>query len=475
MNENINNTGTPVAEPIDGTATITISDDKMSAYLTITGAENGGKEITAADIAQEIKLSPIVVEPEQNAIDAAIKNKTFGETIIVARGIRPINGIDGTIEYRFETGGALTPKKNERDEMDYKDLGLVQNILTGTVIANIALETEGEEGMDVLGLSLKPLPGKPAKYMVGLGTELNEEKTIITAATDGNLKWHKDHFTVDETLNIGEDVGVTTGNIDFIGDIFIKGNVFEGFSVKSKRNILINGTANNAVVEAGGNIEVKVGCVNSTLTAKGDIKSGFCESCTLESGGDLISNSFVSCEALCRGTITAISGKGVVIGGKLTAFKGMVFNLLGSGAYTKTSLTLGEGALLSKEKKALEEEEGLLNEKISQYIQLAETLTAVKKKVGSLPKDKEETLATVIRGRFQMSVETKKIRKRIQEIDESFLDNSSLFVEIRKTVFPGVSVRIGELRKKIEKEWDRCRVKIDNSGEIVIEPIAGRM
>jgi hypothetical protein len=358
--------------------------------------------------------------------------------------------------------------------MDYKDLGLVQNILTGTVIAKIILETEGEEGVDILGLPLKPLPGKPAKYMVGLGTAINDEKTVITAAVDGNLRWHKDHFTVEEVLNIGEDVGASTGNIDFIGDVFIKGNVFEGFSVKSKKSITINGTANNATLDAGGNIDVKIGCVNSNLVAKGDIKSGFCESCKLESDGDIISSSFVSCEILCRGTITAISGKGVVIGGKLTAFKGMVFNLLGSGAYTKTSLTLGEGALRSKEKKELEIEEAQLNEKIAQYIQLAEVLNAAKKK-GGLPREKEETLATVIRGRFQMSTEIKKIKKRIQEIDDSFLDNSSLFVEIRKTVFPGVTVRIGELRKKVEKEWDRCRIKIDNSGEIVIEPISGRM
>ncbi|MCL2754329.1 MAG: FapA family protein [Oscillospiraceae bacterium] len=476
MNENNNTEVTEASvEAVDSTAAISISDDRMTAYLTMTAPENGGKELSAEDIHKEIAVSPVKAKLEEEAIETALKQQNYDIPIIIARGVRPLNGIDGIINYRFETGGALTPKKNEKDEMDYKDLGLVQNILSGTPIADITHETEGEEGVDVCGIALKSLPGKPAKYMVGLGTVLNEDGTMISAAVDGNLRWHKDHFTVEEVLNIGEDIGAATGNIDFIGDVNIKGNVFEGFFVKSKKNITISGTTSNATIEAGGNIDIKIGAVKSTLKANGDIKTGFCEGCNLESGGDMISASFVSCEALSKGTITAISGKGVVIGGRLTAFKGMVFNLLGSGAYTKTSLTLGESAVLAKEKKELEEEEAQLTEKTTQYAQLAEQLNATKKKAGGLPPDKEETLKTVIRGRFQMATEIKKIKKRITEIDESFRDNSALFVEIRKTVFPGVSVRIGELRKKVEKEWDRCRVKVDNSGDIVIEPITGRM
>jgi uncharacterized protein (DUF342 family) len=269
-------------------------------------------------------------------------------------------------------------------------------------------------------------------------------------------------------------VGATTGNIDFIGDVVIKGNVLEGFTVKSKKNITISGTANNAILEADGNIDIKIGCVNTTLKAKGDIKTGFFESCKIECNGDIISGSFVSCETFCRGFINATTGKGIIIGGRAVAIKGMMFNLVGSGAYTKTSLTLGEGAILAKEKKELEIEEQSLNEKIGQYIQLAEALNAAKKQVGSLPRPQEEKLATAIRGRFQMSTEIKKIKKRIAEIDASFLDNASLQLEVRKTIFPGVSVRIGEERKKIEKEWDRCKIAIDNSGEIKIEPITGR-
>ncbi|MCL1881319.1 MAG: FapA family protein [Oscillospiraceae bacterium] len=464
---------------ISGIPKVEISDDKMSAYLIFEESETGEDVISLETVQKEIDISEInletgQVEIEMPAIENALKNPAYGDRIIIARGIRPINGVDGIIEYRFETGGALTPKKNDKDEMDYKDLGLVKNIFTGTVIADITPETEGEDGIDVCGNAIKALPGKPPKYMVGQGTELDEEGLLITTTTDGNLAWHKDHFTVEEVMTIGEDVGPATGNVDFIGDVIIKGNVFEGFAVKSKKNILINGTVNNATIEADGNIEVKMGCVHSTLSAKGEIKIGFGEGCTLESGGDMISSNFISCDIVCKGSITAITGKGVAIGGKITAYKGMVFNSLGSAGYTKTNVTLGEAAILAKEKKELEIEEAGLNEKINQHVELANTLQAAKKMAGSLPKEREEMLSAAVRGRFQALNELKKIKKRIVIIDESFTDNTSLYVEVRKTVFPGVSVRIGEQRKKVESEWDRCRIAIDNTGEIEITPIATR-
>jgi uncharacterized protein (DUF342 family) len=467
--------GEDITGPINSTAIIEISEDRMSAFLLITAPENGGGELTLEMAEEEAQISFINAPLDKQTIITAINTKVYGERILIAKGTRPINGLDGAVEFHFKTGGALVAKANERDEMDYKNLGLVTNIFAGTVIADIVFETDGEDGIDIRGNVLKPLPGKPAKFLVGHGTVLNDEGTKITAAVDGNLKWNKDHFTVEETLVLGEDVGAATGNIDFIGDVVIKGNVFEGFSVKSHKNVSIGGTVNNAEIEAGGSIEIKIGSVNSQLTSKGDIKSGFCENSQIHCGGDLISNSYVSCTAHSEGTITAISGRGIVIGGKLTAIKGMVFNTVGSGSYTKTSLTLGRGALLAKERQELEIQEAEITERINQHILLAESLNALKKRAGGLPRDREEKLASSIRGRFQLSAEVKKIKKRVAEIESSFLDNNSLFVEIRKTIYPGVSVRIGEQRLKPEKEWDRCRIAIGNSGEIEINPISGKM
>jgi uncharacterized protein (DUF342 family) len=473
MSDSAFNPTSGTTEKANSIAAVQLEEDRMTAYLVITEPFNGGEEITLADAMREIEASPVKVEIDQATINRAINGKIYGQRIPIAKGIRPINGIDGHINYRFECSGILKARKNEKDEMNYKDLGLVQNILAGTVIADISLPTQGEDGIDVCGNHHKAMPGKEAKYLVGKGTELNENKTCIITAADGNLRWHRDHFTVDEVLIIPEDVGAETGNIDFIGDVQVKGNVFEGFSVSSKKNITINGSANNATVNSEGDINIKLGCVNSVINSKGNIKIGFCESSTINCGGDLSSASFVACDVFCEGTLNATSGKGVIVGGKMTCIKGMVFNTAGSESYTKTRLTLGNGAILSEEKLALEKDEAKITENIGGLVRLIEGLNAIKKKQGSLPRQHEDQLANAIRTRFKLSNEIKRIRKRVAEIEASFLDNASLKIEVRKIVWPGVTVRIGEQRRQFEHKHDRCRIGISDDGGIHINPIVG--
>jgi hypothetical protein len=457
----------------DSTVTVQVSEDRMAAYLILTPPLNGGRDVTIDEAIQEVKSSPVQVEVDEAAVALAITEQMYNKRVLIAKGTLPVNGIDGVISYHYECSGTLSPKKNERDEMDYKDLGLVTDILAGAVIADIEFPTEGDDGVDVCGVPHKGMPGKDAKFLIGKGTALAEDGKSIVAEFDGNLRWSKDHFLVEEILQIAEDVGPATGNVDFLGDIIVKGNVLEGFTVKSKKNITVNGTANNAFIEAEGNIDIKMGCVNSTISAKGNIKIGFCESSTIDCGGDLTSASFVACEVFCHGTAYAITGKGIIIGGKITCLKGMVFNTIGSESYIKTRLTLGNGAILAEEKLELEKEEAKLNEQIGKLVQLIDMLNAAKKKNGSIPRNSEDMLATSIRSRFKFSNEIKRIHKRITEIEASFLDNVNLNIEVRKSIFPGCTIKMGGLTKKIEQRNDRCRILIDNNGEISVSPIVG--
>jgi len=272
---------------------------------------------------------------------------------------------------------------------------------------------------------------------------------------------------------IGEDVGVSTGNIDFIGDVVVKGNIGENFSVASKKSVTVFGSAINAKITADGDIEIKTGCINSSVTGKGNIKIAFCESSTIDCAGDLVSSSFVSCNVFCQGTVSAISGKGIIIGGKMTCLKGIVANIIGSESFAKTHLTLGNGAILSEEKLELEKKEASLTEQIGKLQQISTMLNEHKKKLGGLAPDREDMLSSAIRTRLKYSNDVKLIKKRIAEIDASILSTYNLNIEVRKELYPGVSVRIGTNRIKVENKNTRCRVYANSNGEIEIKPITG--
>ncbi|MDR0221925.1 MAG: FapA family protein [Oscillospiraceae bacterium] len=460
-------------DSVDGAIRIDVGDDFMSAYMNISGPVRGGKEITVSDAMEAVRNSSVLIEFERDAIVSLINNKEYNKRICIVQGQPPENGLHGTVSYRFDRFKVLAPQEDEKGAMDYKNLGLVHNIVAGTVIADITKETEGEDGFDIRGNALKATPGQKAKYAVGKGTYLNEDETQIIAEIDGNITWQKDRFTVEDTITIKEDVGSSTGNIDFIGDVVVKGNVMENFVVVSKKNVTIGGNATNAKIIADGSVEIKTGSINSSISAKGNVKIGFCENSKIECGGDLSSASFVACDIFCNGVVFATTGKGVIVGGRMTSLKGISANTIGSESFLKTRLTLGNDAILSEEKLSLEKEEANLTEQIGKLIQIIDMLNAHKKQAGSLSSEREDMLSSAIRTRFKYSNDIKLIKRRIEEIDTSILSSYNLYIEARKEIWPNVVIRIGTLQMKVENKNVRCRVYMNNAGEIEYKPIAG--
>jgi hypothetical protein len=463
MNENEN-------IPINGSVVISFNESKMEAYLSITEERDGGDPVTYKDITEEISHMGVIHEVDFDAAKGLLEEKRYGKKVLISKGKKPVNGRDGRIDYLFETTNELVPKKGKLGEVDYKDLGLVRNIIEGELIAVIYHPDEGVSGVNVLGQELPPVVGKEVKYIVGPGTVINAEETEIKAATSGNLVWQKGCFSVLETLVIPESVDVSTGNIDFIGDVLVKGNVAENFTVKSKKNITINGTVTGATVIADGTVVVNLGSVNSDIVAKGDVKLGFCESSKIECAGNFSSQSIVAGEVFCGGTINLTQGRGVVFGGKHTALGGFIANNIGTESYTKTQVTLGNSAVLTEEKLELSNKIKDLEERTKKLLQVAEVLQEQKKNTGQLPADREAMLTTAIRSRFTFQREVKVLTARIGEIEKELDNAGDQYIIVHKNLWPGVTVRIGSELLIVDRHLNKVMIGKDDDGHLAYLP-----
>jgi hypothetical protein len=475
MNENntatANNTDGALI-PVNGAVVIDISDDHMNAYLHITEEKDGGNPATKQDIMDEVDRVGIA-NANTDAAGELIKFKEYKKKIHLAAGSPAKNGVDGKIDYLFETTNELIPKKGKAGEVDFKDLGLVRNIHQGELIAVITHPTEGTPGYNVHGHVLPPLPGKAVKYVVGTGTEINASETEIKAAVSGNLIWQKGGFTVAETLVIAENVDVSTGNIDFIGNVLIKENVAENFVVKSKKTVQVNGTVSGATIIADGDVIINLGSISSNIVAGGGVKLGFCESSKVECGGDFVSQSVIAGQVSCGGNFNATGGRGVVIGGKHTALAGFAANIIGSESYTKTSVTLGNSAVLAEEKIELNNKIEDLEERTKKLLQVAEVLQEYKKNVGQLPADREAMLTTAIRSRFTFQREVKQYAKRIAEIENELNAVVDQYILVNKHIWPGVTVRIGSELMIVDTHVTKVMIGKDAEGHLAFLPFPG--
>lgn len=455
-------------EVVHSLVELSVNPNYSTAFVSFTRPENGGIDISVEKIMAALDEKNISYGILESDIRQAVEEKRYEENICVAKWDAPVDGVDGTIKYYYNTDKHLAPVENENGEVDYKNLGVVRNITAGTPIATITLPTEGSPGKDIMGRVISQKKGIAVNVKVGKGTSLINDGTEIIAGVDGNLVYKDGAFNVDETLVINGDVEVATGNIDFIGAVNVKGSVFEGFRVTSKRSITINGSVNNAEVIADGDISIKIGAINSKIYSKGNIKSGFCENCKIHADGSIESVSFVGGDVFAGEKMIA-SGKGVIVGGKYTALEGIEASVIGSENYTKTDITLGNNAVLNKEKAELEKEIEAHEDKADQLGKIITTLNEQAKKAKLSP-DRETMKTDALRNRIKLQSEVKKFRARIAEIEEELKQMQNLSVGAKRMFYPGVTLRINNCILQVNAVTNRARATVDG-GEIVFRPL----
>lgn len=439
---------------------ITVTPDNSAAFVSFSRPSNGGMDVTFEDIMDMLDQRFIKHGILEDDIKLAIKLERYDENIMAAKWDEPVDGVDGTIKFYYNSDQVIRPVEDEHGDVDFKDLGLVRNITAGTPIAMITLPTEGKPGKDILGNEVQQKPGTPAVYTLGNGTSLVNNDTEVVAAVDGNLVYRNGSFCVDETLLINGNVEVSTGNIDFIGAVTIKGDVHEGFRVSSKRDITVTGTATGAELISEGNVTVKVGVINTTIKCNGDVKLGFCESSFIECDGTVDSVSFVGSEVFAQKIIA--SGKGVMMGGKYTALDGVEASIIGSDKYLKTEVTLGNNAILTKESEDLKKSIAEMEDKVDQLGKVLDTLAQLAKKM-KLPPEREQLKTDAVRNRLKLMNEIKKANTRIAEIEEALKLKQNLSVVCKRIIYPGVILRINNCVYNVNAQQNHVRATAEGA------------
>ncbi len=454
--------------PVHAAAEISVDPNLTTAFMTVSAPQNGGLDITMDKIRAAIDEKNISYGIFEDSLQSIVDDKRYEENICIARWKAPVDGIDGEIRYHFDKSTVIAPTEDEHGTVDYKNLGLVKNTLTGTVIADISMPTEGEPGKDICGKTVHQHIGVPARVNLGSGTALTEDGLQVIAAVDGNLCYANGAFCVNEELLIKGDVDVASGNIDFIGNVIIKGNVCEGYSVTSKKNITVNGTVTGATLTAEGDISVKTGIINSTVDCKGNIRMGFCENSNVRCDNNVEAQSFVGGEVYAGKEIFA-SGKGVMMGGKYTALENIEAATIGSEGYAKTVITVGNNAVLTEEKEELVRKNEVLEDKFDQLGKILTTLTELAK-AAKLTPEREQMKVEAMKSRFQIQGEMKRNQLRITEIERTLEMKQNLSVSCRREFYPGVLIRINSFVYTVNVVQGRSKACIGAEG-IVFMPL----
>ncbi|MGN1416074.1 MAG: FapA family protein [Oscillospiraceae bacterium] len=447
---------------------ISVTSDFHRAFLLITPPQGGECTVTCQEVVKALREKGVKYNINEEEIKDILEKKIFINQIAVASWLPPADGVDGSIKYNFPIETDLVPQIKEDGTVDYKNLGFIRYVRKGTVIAEITPPTEGQCGYDVRGVPIRQRPGKAASYKLGENVELSEDGLALTAAESGHLAYEYGGFNVFTTVTVNQDIDASTGNIEFAGDVIVKGDVTEGFKVSSARNITITGNVSGASIEAGGDIIVRSGITNSTITAHGSITAQFCEYSKLTADGSVTAQMLVVCTCYAGAELNASKA---VSGGKYTCLNNGTAGSLGSKTYAKTEVVIGDNAMISEEKASLEKRIDEIDKQVLQCTQIVDFLNEKLRQLKKIPPDKEEMRGKAIKTKYTLQAEKKQVQNRIKEIDERLAVKQFLRFDVRGVVYPGVKVILSGSTYTVEGEMRRVSFHLNEEGELQAMPL----
>lgn len=175
--------------------------------------------------------------------------------------------------------------------------------------------------------------GKHAK-MVG---------NYIYAAIDGQVKRIRNGVDVNPVFTVNGDLDMSVGNIDFVGNVEIRGGVGKGFVIKAGGDVLVNGLVDNSSIIAKGDIKIRGGILGDqsiSIEAGGNLYAHYLNGANITVNGDvIIENSIIQSNCRCFGKITC--EKGSIYGGKISCIEGLVIQNVGNDLFVKTDVFIG--------------------------------------------------------------------------------------------------------------------------------------
>ncbi len=302
-----------------------LTPDKMLAFLSIN--PDFPVEFDDTNLLDYLACHRIIHGLCTDRINSLIRSAEPVHLIPIAAGTPCGKGKNGQVVY-FHKLPVKSPRIDEQGKVNFHDIQPSIHVKKGDIIAAQIPPTRGNPGFNVYGEEIPGMLGDEGRFKTDGGIIIKGNKAI--AAMDGTLSWDEHgNVSVSRFYRVNNDVNFATGNINFDGDVCIKGNVKPGFIVHAEGDIRIGGLVDNAeVVSKTGSIIVDgpiLGRNQLIIKAGCDVKARYIQNATVEAGNSIFVDEYVTRSCLKAGNRIDISrGKGLILGKNVICCKNVL-------------------------------------------------------------------------------------------------------------------------------------------------------
>ncbi|EMJ64522.1 MULTISPECIES: DUF342 domain-containing protein [Leptospira] len=478
------NTPTPESQispiSIDSAVSISISPDQLSATITVRPYNLKGETVSKDKlwniiIDWGIHRERILVDEVRRVLtlleEAGKKGDFTPIKVEIAKGMAPIPGENGWV--RFYHPMAKRVKLLEDGRADFRNIDRYINVKVGEKLASKFEGIPGTPGFDVFG-NIIPAPAiKKPKLVIGNNiderTSFEEGKELqeYFASCNGVIFVTEVSITVSPELQIAGNVGLSTGNIQFDGNVIVRGDIEPSSVVECTGSLIVYGNLESNEVKVGRDLIVHGGIKGSgteIIRITGRVQAKFIENARLETEGDIVTEGAILNSTIdTLGSVVLSGSNGNLVSSKIRTNEGISVISLGSSAELDVTVELGfhfknDRAFQEISKKIQMGEKEM--EKILPKIQQIKHM--VQRSRGNLPEDKKTAFKTIFED-YNKKLKILNLLKSKQDgLKSARFNSGTVRLAVQKGAFSGAVIHY---RRQIEKI-----TKFQSSFMMVFEP-----
>lgn len=442
-----------------------VSANRLKAYVRIDLTDKEAV-ISCDDIISYVKEQSIVYGIREQEIREYCEKREFSKELLAASGLPPVDGEDARVVFDVEISKEKSFTEREDGSIDFRNFNNMTSVEKDDVICHIIPAGEGQDGIDVYGGSISYTPGKAAYFSNGKNTYISDDGSKLHSGADGCVKLMKDKIFVEDVYTV-DNIDNKTGNIDFNGNVIVRGDVREGFTVKARGDIKVHGMVEGARLESEGDVTIvrgMNGMGEGTISAKGNVTSQYIVNSTVKAGGSVLSETLINSDVTANESIIMRGQTAAIIGGVSTASKTIYAKTIGNKMNSETSLIVDISEYMEQQKQLAKkrnqrfQSELTINNKIRETKDIEETLNIM---FGS-NQPKNTLYKQLILKKAMLNGEINDLKDYMKE-DEPTDDITMHRIICKGIMHPNTKITIGWMKYRVRQETSYSKVYNDGN------------
>ena len=438
---------------------ITVSKNKMEAHIKFKAPVNNGDKLKLENIRTEIEASGVNYGIMEDVLKEISRHREYETPYLIASGLNYVPGKDAYHEYHFDTQKKVPkPKVMEDGTVDFRSLNLIEMAKKGMPLVSVVPEIMGTDGLNVLSEIIPCPKPKPATALVATkNTYLSDDQQHLYASTAGQIIFDGRKVVINPVYEVAGDVNNSTGNINFVGSVVVKGNVVAGFSVIAEGDIDISGVVESSFIKAKGNVLISrgvQGAEKAEIVAEGDVSLKFAESCTIKAGRNINAEAILHSKVTCGNNLDLQGKTGYLVGGEINVRGKIIAKTIGSAMGTATNIQVGLDPEIYEEYKEFMKEYNTLKAEYDKVDSVAKSMKTLNEKNALTDKNKNIFLK-LLHQQAHLRDQILQVKAKLEKVAGS-MDDAGGTIIATDMIRSGVKITIGNAKMHIRDDIKSC-------------------